>query len=111
MYATPSLALECAELMIAIGEQRATGIFHLCGADSVSRRELAALTCDVFELDPSLLRFGPADGDANATAPVPYDTTLTAPRTERVLGHRPTPLRTLLRRFRGQLDAARGPVS
>lgn len=104
MRATPSLALECGELMITIGERRERGIFHLCGADAATRRELAELTCDVFELDASLLRFGPPDPDANATAPIPYDTTLTAPRTERVLGHAPTPLRTLLERFRTQLD-------
>jgi dTDP-4-dehydrorhamnose reductase len=106
MLATPSLALECGELMMTIGERRADGVFHLCGADSISRRELAVLTCDVFELDASLLRFGPAEDGANATAPIPYDTTLTAPRTERVLGHTPTPLRTLLGRFRAQLESA-----
>lgn len=111
MRATPSLALECGELMMAIGERRETGVFHLCGADSVTRRELAELTCDVFDLDSSLLQFGPPDPDANATAPIPYDTTLTAPRTERLLGHAPTPLRSLLERFRGQVARATQTVS
>jgi dTDP-4-dehydrorhamnose reductase len=103
MRATPSLALECGELMMTIGERRETGVFHLCGADSVTRRELAELTCDVFELDASLLRYGPPDPDANATASIPYDTSLTAPRTEHVLRHAPTPLRSLLERFRTQV--------
>ena len=105
MIATPSLALECGELMVQIGEQRADGIFHLCGADAASRRELAELTCEVFELDAELLRFGPPDPDANATAPIPYDTTLATPRTDRILGRTATPLRRLLERFRAQLDA------
>jgi dTDP-4-dehydrorhamnose reductase len=105
MLATPSLALECGELMVQIGERRADGIFHLCGADAASRRELAELTCEVFALDRSLLRFGPPDPDANATAPIPYDTTLSTPRTDRILERTATPLRRLLERFRGQLEA------
>ncbi|MGI9606355.1 MAG: SDR family oxidoreductase [Acidimicrobiales bacterium] len=110
MRATPSLALECGELMVAIGEQRVEGVFHLCGADSVSRRELAELTCDVFDLDRSLLRYGPPPPDANAAAPIPYDTTLTAPRTSAVLGRSPTPLRALLERFRRQIDSLENPA-
>ena len=83
----------------------ADGIFHCCGADAASRQELAELTCDVFDLDPGLLRYGPPDPDANATAPIPYDTRLTTPRTDRVLGRTATPLRRLLERFREQIDA------
>lgn len=105
--ATPSLALECGELMVQIGEQREHGVFHLCGADSVTRRELAELTCEVFELDPSLLRFGPPDPDANATAPIPYDTSLTTPRTDALLHRSATPVRALLERFRVQLERQR----
>ena len=41
MIATPSLALECGEIMIQIGERRLGGVFHCCGADAVTRRELA----------------------------------------------------------------------
>ena len=108
MLATPSLALECGELMVQIGAKRADGIFHLCGADAVSRRELAELTCDVFELDAERLRFGPPDPDVNATALIPYDTTLTTPRTDLVLGRTATPLRRLLERFRGQLEDRKG---
>ena len=108
MLATPSLALECGELMVQIGQQRADGVFHLCGADAVSRRELAALTCDVFELDAGLLRFGPPDPDAYAATRIPYDTTLTTPRTDRILGRTATPLRRLLERFRDQLDERKG---
>lgn len=107
MRATPSLALECGELMLVVGERRAEGIFHFCGADSVSRRELAELTCDVFGLDRDLLRYAPPPEHANATAPIPYDTTLTAPRTSAVLGRTPTSLRALLKRFKIQLETER----
>jgi dTDP-4-dehydrorhamnose reductase len=102
MVATPSLALECGEIMLAIGESRSAGIFHCCGADAVSRRELAELTCEVFGLDSSLLRYGPPDPASMLAAPVPHDTSLTTPRTDRILGRTATPLRTLLERFRAQ---------
>lgn len=102
MVATPSLAIECGEIMLAIGAQRASGVFHCCGADAVTRRELAELTCEVFELDASLLRFGPPDPASMLAAPVPFDTSLSTPRTDSVLGREATPLRTLLERFREQ---------
>lgn len=111
MRATPSYAPECAELMLRIGELRAPGIFHLCGADSVSRRELALAACEVLDLDSSMLDFGPPDAASNAAAPIPRDTTLATPRTEKLLDHQPTSLLGLLGRFaedraRLQADAA-----
>ncbi|MFT7476093.1 MAG: dTDP-4-dehydrorhamnose reductase [Verrucomicrobiales bacterium] len=104
MVATPSLALECGEIMLAIGESRSTGVFHCCGADAVTRRELAEVTCDVFGLDSSLLRYGTPDPASMLAAPVPYDTSLTTPRTDRILARTATPVRTLLERFRAQIE-------
>ncbi len=105
MVATPSLALECGEIMVAIGEARADGVFHCCGADAVTRRELAFLTCEVFGLDAGLLRFGPPDPESMLGAPVPYNTTLTTPRTDRILGRSATSARQLLERFRMQMSS------
>lgn len=104
MVATPSLALECGEIMLAIGEKRASGVFHCCGADAVTRRELADLTCDVFDLDASLLRFGPPDPASMLAAPVPYDTSLSTPRTDQILERQATPVRRLIERFSTQLS-------
>ena len=111
MVATPSLALECGEIMLAIGAQRESGVFHCCGADAVTRRGLAELTCDVFELDSTLLRFGPPDPASMLAAPVPYDTSLTTPRTDRVLGRTATPVRELLERFKAQYFAGTSPFA
>ncbi len=105
MRSTPSLALECGEIMLMIGDKQADGVFHCCGADSVTRRELAELTCKVFDLDASLLRYGPPDPDSLMAAPIPHDSSLTTPRTQRVLGHAPTPVLELLQRFRLQREA------
>jgi len=106
MRATPSLALECGEIMLSIGEHRESGVFHCSGADSVTRRELAELTCGVFSLDSDLLQYGPPDPDSLMAAPIAHDSSLTTPRTDRVLGRSATPVRTLLERFKLQLEEA-----
>ena len=111
MRATPSLALECGEIMLQIGEQRADGVFHCSGADAVTRRELAELTCQVFDLDPGLLRYGPPDPDSQMAAAVPFDSSLTTPRTNRILGRVATPARTLLERFKNQYEITNQEVS
>lgn len=99
MIATPSLASDSAEMILRIGERRLTGVFHCCGRDAVTRMELARLTCEVFGLDSSLLRSGPPDPVAMPGVPIPYDTSITAPRTSRLLERQPAPLRGLLERF------------
>lgn len=106
MWATPSLASECGEIILEIGKRRQTGIFHCSGADGVDRMGLARLACEVFDLDPGLLRSGPPDPNAMPGAPIPYDTTLTTPRTSELLERRPTPVRTLLERFRDQYQSS-----
>jgi dTDP-4-dehydrorhamnose reductase len=106
MVATPSLASECGDMIVEIGARRLDGVFHTCGADALTRRDLAELTCSVFDLDPALLRFGPPPPDAMLPAPVPYDTSLSTPRTSELLGRTPTPVDTLLRRFRSEYEAA-----
>jgi dTDP-4-dehydrorhamnose reductase len=106
MRATPSLASETAELILRIGERRLDGIFHCCGGEPAGRLELAELACDVFELDASLLDVGPPDPEAMPAGSVPYDTSISMPRTARLLDHEPTPLRTNLERFRVEYEAA-----
>ncbi len=100
MVATPSLASEAADLILQIGARGLTGVFHCCGADGIRRIDLARLTCDVFSLDPRLLRTGPPDRDHLPDVPIPYDTTLTCPRTSEMLDRVPTPIHDLLVRFR-----------
>ncbi len=106
MRATPSLAIQCGELILRIGAGRHTGIFHTCGADAVGRMELAHLACEVFDLDPAMVESGPVPPGQMLPAPVPYDTSLTTPRTAELLDHPPTPVRELLERFRDEYEAA-----
>ena len=106
MVATPSLASESAELIVRIGEQRHVGVFHCCGGEAIGRLELAHLACRVFELDDSLLRTGPPDAHSMPGVRIPYDTSISTPRTSTLLGHRPTPILELLQRFRIEREQA-----
>jgi dTDP-4-dehydrorhamnose reductase len=104
MVATPSLASESAELVMRIGAARHRGVFHCCGGESVGRHQLALAACDVFGLDPSLVRTGPPDRTAMPAARIPYDTSLIAPRTAEMLSYRAPSLVELLQRFRVEYE-------
>lgn len=106
MIATPSLASDSAALILELGVRRLVGVFHCCGRDAVGRMELARLACEVFDLDPGLLRSGPPDSEAMPGPPIPYDTSITSPRTSRLLDHEPAPVRQLLGRFRDEYESA-----
>ena len=81
--ATPTLAEDAARLIARIAEGGHRGIFHCCGGESVSRRELALRTVDAFGLEGALLDFGPPPAQP---WPVPFDTRLDASATAAALG-------------------------
>ncbi|MEM7339319.1 MAG: sugar nucleotide-binding protein [Actinomycetota bacterium] len=99
--ASPSLASMCGEVMReAVDARVGPQILHCCGAETVSRRELAELTVDVFELDGALLRFDPAP--APAPWPIPPNTGLDASTTAATLGYELPSARTLIEAFRAE---------
>jgi dTDP-4-dehydrorhamnose reductase len=106
MIATPTLASDGAELMWRIIERDLRGIFHCCGGETIGRRQLAERAAEVFELDASLLRFGPPPEGAVPPGPVPYDTSLTAAVTAKALDVELPSVRHQLSRFRAELEAA-----
>jgi dTDP-4-dehydrorhamnose reductase len=81
--ATPTLADDAAALIARIAAGGHRGVFHCCGGESVSRRELALRTVEAFGLDGALLDFGPPPAP---DFPVPYDTRLDATATAAALG-------------------------
>jgi dTDP-4-dehydrorhamnose reductase len=101
--ATPSLASDAARRVQRIAARRLDGVLHCCGADALTRRQLAELTCEVFGLDQSGLRFGPPDPSALPDEPVPRDTSLDATVSGRRLEMPPLPGRALLEAFRCEL--------
>lgn len=105
MVASPSLASMCGEVMRAVVAGGRTGIFHCCGAESVTRRSLALAAVDAFQLDPSLLRFAPPPRPA--PMPIPYDTSLDATATADRLGYSLPGLGALLTAFRTERATGR----
>jgi dTDP-4-dehydrorhamnose reductase len=99
--ATPTLASDAARLIRRIAEGGHRGVFHCCGGESVSRRELALRTVDAFGLDGNLLEFGPAP---EQPWPVPYDTRLDATATAAALGVELPGLDDQLRRLERSLS-------
>jgi dTDP-4-dehydrorhamnose reductase len=53
--ASPTLADNLAEMLLALGLSRAPGVFHTAGASVLSRYEFARLAAETFDLDASLI--------------------------------------------------------
>jgi dTDP-4-dehydrorhamnose reductase len=104
MIATPTLASDAAALIWRILSQGREGIFHCCGAETVSRGELARRAAQAFELDPNLIELGPPPADELPPGPVPYDTSLSASATATALGVELPDLDSLLARMRRELE-------
>lgn len=100
--ASPSLASMCGQVMrtALVTPDMAGKIVHCCGSEAVTRRQLAMQTCDVFDLDPTLLDFTDPPASELEGKVFPHDTSLDASWTSRSL-HTPLPtVRELLQGFR-----------
>lgn len=110
--ASPSLAAHCGEVVRAAiigghggGTQTDGGsIFHCCGAQHTTRRQLAEATVEAFDLDESLLRFGPAPAEAFAGQRIPFDTSVSAEATAARLGTPLLSVAELLAAFRQERE-------
>lgn len=104
MVATPTLASDAAERMWRIADRGLDGVFHCCGAEAIGRRDLALATARAWDLDPSLIRTGPPDGEQLGGAPVPYDSSLACEATVAALGLPALTVTEQLRQMRAQLE-------
>lgn len=102
--ASPITSAEIAARLLIALERRADGVLHLVGADAVTRLELAHATCAAFDLDPDLVRTGPVPQDQRLPAPMPFDTSLSTPRTDRVLGVAPYGIAEQLAALRREVE-------
>jgi dTDP-4-dehydrorhamnose reductase len=102
--ASPLTAAEIAARLLRAIERRADGILHIVGADAVTRVELAQVACDAFDLDRALVRSGPVPPGAMLPAPMPFDTSLSTPRTDEVLGIPPFGIADQLAALRRELE-------
>ena len=103
--ASPSLGAMCGEVMRSVVAGGHQGIFHCCGAQATTRRELAEATVEAFDLDRSLLHFGPAPSDSFVGQTIPFDTSVSAVATAERLGTPLLSLDQLLAAFRHERSA------
>jgi len=109
--ATPSLASEIGSTIHRIVDRDASGVFHVVADDAITREALAELTCDVFELDSSLVTTGePPEADRMAE-PVPVDTSLDNSRVKSELGIGPVSVRDMLEALKAEADGKLHPVT
>jgi dTDP-4-dehydrorhamnose reductase len=110
--ATPVVSPEIGALLGLAVDRSLDGVLHFAGGSAVTRRELALATCDVFELDPAQLDFGPPPDEARLPAPVPYDTSMAADVSMARLGAKAHPIEAQLHALRRELETGTpAPIS
>lgn len=110
--ATPIVSPEIGALMGRAFDREVQGVLHFAGGTAVTRRELAVATCEIFEVDPSLLDFGPPPAEALLPAQVPYDTSMNGDATMKLLGTIAHPIEAQLQALKQELETGRpAPLS
>lgn len=102
VFENPLHSHQCGRALWKLLEKRPAGIFHLAGADRVSRWELGLKAARAFDLDASLL----SRVDSSyfpSIAPRPKDTTFTTRRMEAELGMRPLTLEEGLQEMKAEM--------
>lgn len=108
--ATPTLASDACEMMLKIIDQKATGVFHCCGAEGLSREELAHRTAAHFGLDSSLIHrssINTQQPQGWQGIPIPADTRLNAKQSAQILGHTCLTLEESLQQLKEQLEMSK----
>lgn len=109
--ATPSLASEIGATIHRIIERDASGCFHVVADDAITRDGLAALACDVFGLDSTLVTNGEPSERERFSEPVPVDTSLDNKRVKAELGVGPVSVRDLLEALKAEASGELHPVT
>jgi dTDP-4-dehydrorhamnose reductase len=105
--ATPIVSAEIGALLGRAFELEVGGVLHFAGGSPVTRRELAMATCDVFDLDPALIDFGPPPDSARLPAPVPFDTSMSGLATMELLGTRLHSIKEQLGALKQELETTK----
>jgi dTDP-4-dehydrorhamnose reductase len=87
-FRTPTYAGDLAAGIVLVIEKKATGIYHLSGADIVTPYQMACQTADHLQLDPSLIKRVTA-ADFSQPAKRPAKTDLLIDKARKDLGYLP----------------------
>ena len=106
--AHPTLASDCADLLLRLAQHDGKGIFHCFGSECISRIDLAHQIAAAFDADPALIaptRTPQHILDQMRHIGIPYRTRASTERTAAALGRRAYNVKTGLTAFRAEWDA------
>lgn len=106
--AHPTLASDCADMLLRLAQHDVNGLFHCCGSEAINRIDLAHQIAAAFEADPALImptRTDEAVLDEMRHIGIPYRTRMSAERTAKALGRRAFNVKEGLAAFRSEWDA------
>ena len=105
--AHPTLASDCADMLLRLAKRDENGLFHCCGSEAISRIDLAHQIAAAFDADPALImptRTDEAVLDQMRHIGIPYRTRMSTERTAKALGRRALNVKEALTRFRAEWD-------
>ena len=105
--AHPTLASDCADMLLRLAQHDGNGLFHCCGSEAISRIDLAHQITAAFEADPALImptRTDEAVLDEMRHIGIPYRTRMSTERTAKALGRRAFNVKEGLAAFRSEWD-------
>ncbi len=108
MQAHPTLASDCADMLLRLARSEATGIFHCFGSESIGRLDFARAVASAFDADSSLIAAVPTDPQAlevHAGINIPYRTCASVEHSSAVLGRRALNVAEGTAAFRQEWDA------
>ena len=106
--AHPTLASDCAEMLLRLAESDANGIFHCFGSEAITRLQLAYQAADVFGFDRSLIVATPTDPaelERWREVRIPFRTIASGEKTYAALGRRTADVSEGLSDFKRQWTA------
>ncbi|MDE2952445.1 MAG: sugar nucleotide-binding protein [Chloroflexota bacterium] len=106
--AHPTLASDCADMLLRLAQVNENGIFHCFGSEAISRVDLAHRIAKAFDADPALINTAftdPAVLDAHRHIGIPFRTIASTEKTAQVLGRRAFNVEEGLKAFRVEWDA------
>ncbi|MCY4539030.1 MAG: sugar nucleotide-binding protein [Chloroflexi bacterium] len=109
--AHPTLASDCADMLLRLAQVNENGVFHCFGSEAVSRVDLAHRIAKHFDADPALINTtvtDPAVLDAHRHIGIPFRTIASTEKTAQILGRRAFNVEEGLQAFREEWDARWG---
>ena len=106
--AHPTLASDCADMLLRLAQHSENGIFHCFGSEAIGRVELAHKIAAAFDADPALINTTYTDPevlDAHRHIGIPFRTIASTDKTAKALGRRAFKVEEGLNAFRNEWDA------